>query len=165
MKLDTLEKLYVHELKDLWSANKQVLALLPSLNGAVSDVDLDNRLNGLREQTEARVANIEKIFDGLDFGPQGHKCEGMEGLVKEARGLIGDCDDKKVCAAGVIASVQRMLHYFMAGYGTSRALAEKLGRYPDADVLQDDVSKIGAEDTALSRLADRKINFEALVAA
>lgn len=165
MKLDTLEKLYVHELKDLWSANKQVLDLLPSLNNAVTDTDLDNRLNGLRVQTQTRVERIESIFEGLDFGPQGHKCEGMEGLVKETRGLVQDCEDKKVCAAGVIASVQRILHYFMAGYGTSRALAEKMSRYDDADVLQEDLSRIGAEDTALNRLAERKINFEALVSA
>ncbi len=164
MKLDSLEKLYVHELKDLWSANKQVMDVLPQLNNAVADSDLDNRLNGLREQTRSQIERIETVFEGLEYGPQGHKCKGMEGLVTEAKDILNDCDDPDVCNAAVVSAVQRILHYFMAGYGVTRALAEKMGRYDDADMMQESLSMVSSEDTMLSRLAERKLNFRALVA-
>lgn len=164
MKIDSMEKLIAHEMKDLWSASKQVLDLTSTLNKAASDTDLDNAINGIREQITEQVSRIETLFEDLEFGPQGHKCKGMEGLVNEAREFISDTENPDVRDAGVISQVQRILHYFIAGYGTTATLTEKAGRRKHTEVLQKSLDEIGDADKKLSRLAERKINFEALVA-
>lgn len=164
MKLDSLEKLYIHELKDLYSAGNQVLDAMPGLIDAASDEDLADLLENHRSETQQQIERLEAIFDGLAFRPGGHHCKGMEGLVKEARDLVGDIDEPDVRDAALISAVQRMEHYEIAGYGTARAFAEKLGNYDAADSLQKSLDEQGAFDQAMLRLAQRRLNFQAAVA-
>lgn len=162
MNLDSIEKLYVHELKDLWSAEHQFQNLSSQLNNNAADGDLDNAINGLREQSRSQLERIERIFDDLEYGPKGHKCKGMEGLVTEAKEVMGEADDPDVRDAAIASQLNRILHYEMAGYGVARALAEKMGRYADADVLDEVLGEKGTADRKVTRLAHRKLNFEAL---
>ncbi len=163
MKLESLEKLYVHELKDLYSAETQVLEALPRLIEAATDEGLRQALRGHLEETRKQVSRLEQIFEGRDFSPRGQRCKGMEGLLEEGRDLISSDIDQDVRDAAIIAACQRVEHYEMAGYGTARAYAEKLGEYDAAELLTQSLEEEGAADRKLTELAERRINFEAAV--
>ncbi len=164
MKLDSLEKLYIHELKDLYSAEKQMLKAMPKLVDAITDDELKKAMSSHRKQTERQVTRLETILKGLDAKPGGHKCKGMEGLLEEASdALSSDVTDKHVRDAAIVAATQRIEHYEIAGYGTARTYAEKLGHYDAADLLQETLDEEAHTDQHLSRLATRRLNFQAMV--
>jgi ferritin-like metal-binding protein YciE len=164
MKLDSLKKLYVHELKDLWSAEGQVLDVMPRVIEAVENDDLRKALKEHAEETRAQRGRIESIFETLDFEPGGHRCAGMAGLIEELSDSLGGDVDADVVDAALIAGLQRVEHYEIAGYGVARTFAEKLGDYEAADLLQKSLEEEAAADRRLSRLAERHINFEAMSA-
>ncbi len=164
MKLDSLAKLFAHGLKDLYSAENQVLEALPEMIDAAGDDGLAEALRQHQKETRRQIGRLEKIFSGLDFSPKGHRCKGMEGLLEEARDLLRDVDDPAVRDAAIIAAAQRVEHYEMAAYGTARTFAEKLGNYEASDLLQESLSEESAADLKLTRLAERRVNFEAAVA-
>jgi ferritin-like metal-binding protein YciE len=161
MTIDTLHKLYVHELKDIYSAENQILQALPKMIKAASDTKLREALESHRKESEGHVTRINDIFDGLDFEPGGHKCKGIEGLLTEAGEVLGDVDDDAVRNAAIIAGCQRVEHYEMAAYGVARAFAAKLGRHEDVKVLTKTIEEEGAADRTLSHIAEHHINFEA----
>ena len=163
MNLDSLRKLYVHELKDLYSAEKQIVAALPKMISGAGNPDLKNALKEHLEVTRGQVKRLDKIFAGLDFSPRGSKCDGMEGLLKEGASLLKEKADPDVLDAAIIAAAQRVEHYEIAGYGVARTYAEKLGDYPAADLLQQSLEEEAQADRHLSRLAERTINFQAMV--
>ena len=162
MNIDSLKKLYVHELKDLWSAENQLMAILPEAIDAVEDGDLKRALESHQNETEGQISRLETIFLTLDFGPGGHRCEGMAGLIRELKGAFGSEVHNSVRDAMIIAALQRIEHYEMAGYGVARTFAEKLGEYNASDLLQASLDEEGAADRRLTRLAERSLNFEAL---
>ena len=164
MKVDSLRKLYVHELKDLYSAETQLVEELPGMADKASDPDLKKAFRSHLEETKRQRSRLEQIFKDLDFSPGGHRCEGIAGLIKEAHGLTQDVTDDEVLDAALIAAAQRVEHYEMAGYGVARAYAEKLGDYAAADLLQQSLDEEGAADRKLTTLALRRINFEAATA-
>ena len=104
MKIDTLKKLYVHELKDLYSAENQILDALPKMIEAAADDDLRNAFEKHRKETEDQVRRLEKIFRGLEFEPGGHKCAGMEGLLEEGDEVIKEIDVPEVRDALIAAT-------------------------------------------------------------
>lgn len=163
MKLDSLKKLYVQELKDLYSAENQLLEALPKMEKASTDDELKKAFHSHLKETEVHVQRLEKIFQSLDFEPGGHKCAAMEGLIEEAEELLKSDADPRVLDAALIAAAQRVEHYEMAGYGTTRAYAEKLGEYEAADLLQKTLNEEGHADQTLTRIAERSINFAAMV--
>ena len=164
MNIDSLEKLYIHELKDLYSAEKQLVAALPKVVEACTDKDLKKAFASHLKETEQHVKRLEKIFTRLDASPKGHKCAGMEGLLKEASEMMQEEMPPEVMDAALISAAQRVEHYEMAGYGTARTYAEKLGDIAAADILQETLNEEGLADQKLTRLALRNINFEALAA-
>jgi ferritin-like metal-binding protein YciE len=162
MKLDSLEKLYVHELKDLYSAEKQLLEALPMMEKSATDKELKAAIADHLKQTKGHVARLEKIFSGLDYEPGGHKCSGMEGLIKEGEHFLEGEVESNVLDAAIVAAAQRIEHYEIAAYGTARAYAEKLGRQKEADYLQETLNEEGLCNQALTRLAERRLNFVAM---
>lgn len=162
MKLDSLQKLFVHELKDLYSAESQIVEALPKMEAAASDAGLKEAFRSHLDETKRHVARLEGVFKSLDFEPGGHKCKAMEGLVKEGGELINSDISPKVLDAALIAAAQRVEHYEMAGYGTARAYAEKLGEHEVADELQKTLNEEGHANQNLTRLAERSINFLAM---
>ena len=165
MKLESLHKLWIHELKDLHSAETQILETLPRMVAAASHDELKMALAEHLQETRTHVSRLEKIFKSLDFSASGQRCKGMEGLLEEGRGLLEDAaDEPQVRDAAIIAACQRVEHYEIAGYGTAGAFAELLGEHEAAQLLQASLDEESAADTALSRLARKRINFEAMVA-
>lgn len=162
MNLDSLKKLFVHELKDLYSAENQILDALPKMAEKASHADLKAAFQDHRRETEEHVRRLETIFEGLEFEPGGQKCKGMEGLLKEGDDAMTDPEDDDVRDAAMIAAAQRVEHYEMAGYGTARTYARMLGYEDAAELLQKTLDEEGATDQKLTALAERGVNADAV---
>jgi ferritin-like metal-binding protein YciE len=162
MDIDSLEKLFVHELKDLYSAENQILEALPKMAKKASSPDLRKAFESHRRQTEEQVKRLEQIFDSLEYQPGGHKCRGMEGLIEEGEEVMEDAEDDATRDAGMIAAAQRVEHYEIAGYGTARTYARLLGNDEAARLLQQTLDEEGETDKKLTMLAESGINRDAM---
>ena len=160
MKLSTLKDLYIHELKDLYSAEKQLTKALPKLAKASSSEKLAAGFTKHLEETKVHAERLEKILDSHDQTTRGPKCKGMEGLVAEGADIIEEEADPEVRDAGLIAAAQRVEHYEIAGYGTARTYAELLGDKAGAKLLQQTLDEEVATDEKLTAAA-KKINVAA----
>ena len=162
MESESLKELYVEELKDLYSAENQLLKALPKMAKKASSPDLQNAFNKHLKETEVHVQRLEKIFEKLDEKPKGKKCKAMEGLVEEGQDMMSEFDDPEVLDAGLIAAAQRVEHYEIAGYGTVRTYARLLGDEQAAKLLQQTLDEEGKTDKLLTQLAENSINIEAM---
>ena len=161
MKLETLKDLYIHELKDLYSAEKQIIKALPKMVKAATNKQLAAGFKEHFEQTKEHVARLEKILTSHDESIRGPKCEGMEGLLKEGEEMIEEDAEDEVRDAGLIAAAQRVEHYEMAGYGSARTYAELLGDPDAAQLLQTTLTEESDTDKKLTNLAKSVINIRA----
>lgn len=158
--LKTLHDLYVEELKDLYSAEKQLLKALPKMAKAADSKELRQGFQAHLAETEEHVARLEKIFGELDASPRGKKCKAMEGLIEEGSDVIKEDAPPSVKDAALIAAAQRVEHYEIAGYGTVRTYAQLMGQTAAAKLLQKTLDEEGATDKKLTGLAET-INAEA----
>ena len=165
MELETLRALYVDELKDLYSAEGQILKALPRMIKAASSRPLRDALTEHERVTRKQVQRLERIFKDLDESPRGKKCHGMEGLLEEGKELISERPDPDVLDAGLISKAQHVEHYEIAGYGTVRAWARQLGYDQHVELLQQTLDEEKAADKKLSGLAEGGINQSAADAA
>lgn len=161
MELDTLHELYVDELKDLYSAENQILKALPRMIKAATHTKLRQGFTKHERQTRQHVKRLERIFRSLDERPTGKKCVGMEGVLKEGSELIKERPDKEVLDAGLISAAQHVEHYEIAGYGTVRTWAKLLGYEDHEELLQQTLDEEKATDETLTALAESSINLEA----
>lgn len=161
MELESLRALYVDELKDLYSAEGQILKALPRMTKAASSRDLKRALTEHERVTRRQVKRLERIFKDLDESPRGKKCRGMEGLLEEGKELISEKPEPDVLDAGLISKAQHVEHYEIAGYGTVRAWAQQLGLEQHVELLQETLDEEGEADKRLSQLAESSINIEA----
>ena len=161
MKLKTLENLFHHELKDLYSAETQLLKALPKMAKAATHEELKAGFTEHLEQTKGHVQRLEQIGESLELQLTGHKCKAMEGLVAEGSDLISEDAEDAVRDAGLIGAAQRVEHYEIAAYGTARALARCLGHDEAADLLGETLEEEKATDEKLTELAESAINAEA----
>src|SRR5580693_2528561 len=127
MEMSRLKHLYIGELKDLYSAENQLVKALPKMAKAATSPDLRAGFEGHLEQTKEHVARLEKIFKALGESPAGKDCKGMEGLIKEGAEMIEEDRAPEELDAGLISAAQRVEHYEMAGYGCVSAYAKLLG--------------------------------------
>jgi ferritin-like metal-binding protein YciE len=164
VELNSLQALYVDELKDLYNAEKQILKALPKMIKAASHEELAATFSEHLRVTERQVERLERIFADLDESPRGKKCVGMEGLIEEAQELLKEKPEPEVLDAGLISKAQHVEHYEIAGYGTVRTYAETLGLTKHAELLQQTLDEEGEADKRLSALAESSINLEAQVA-
>jgi ferritin-like metal-binding protein YciE len=164
VELDSLQALYIDELKDLYSAEKQLLKALPKMAKAASHEELAASFLEHARVTERQVQRLERIFADLDESPRGKKCVGMEGLIEEAQELLKEKPEPEVLDAGLISKAQHVEHYEMAGYGTVRTYAEQLGLTRHAELLQQTLDEEGEADKRLTALAESSINLEAEMA-
>jgi ferritin-like metal-binding protein YciE len=162
MELTTLKDLYIHELKDLYSAEKQILKALPKMAKAASNKKLAAGFLEHLEQTKEHAERLEKILKNHDQSTRGPKCKGMEGVIAEGAEMIEEEADEEVRDAGLIAAAQRVEHYEMAGYGTARTYAELLGDKSGAKLLQTTLDEEAATDKKLTSLATSAVNVAAL---
>ncbi|MEP6473604.1 MAG: ferritin-like domain-containing protein [Gemmatimonadota bacterium] len=161
MQMESLHDLFVDEIKDLWSAEKQILQALPKMIKAVKHKKLKQAFRDHLKLTREHVRRLERICKALDVSPRGKKCEGMEGLLKEGSGLIRERPEQDVLDAGLLSAAQHVEHYEMAGYGTVRTWAKLLGYRGHAAVLQRTLNEEGKTDHALTKLAEQSINIDA----
>jgi ferritin-like metal-binding protein YciE len=161
MKLKTLQDLFHHELKDLYSAENQLVKALPKMAKAATHEDLRAGFETHLAETEGHVARLEKIAEALDLKLGGHKCKAMEGLIEEGAELISEDADDNVRDVGLIGSAQRVEHYEIAGYGTARALATLLGHDDAAKLLTETLDEEKATDQKLTELAESAVNADA----
>ena len=157
MEFNTLKALYVHELKDLYSAEKQIIAALPKLVKAASNEQLAAGFMQLLEQTKEHAARLERILSSHNQTTRGSKCKGMEGVLMEGAEMIKE----EVRDAGLIAAAQRVEHYEMAGYGCARTYAQLLGDKKGAQLLQTTFPEEAVTDKKLTELATPVINVAA----
>jgi ferritin-like metal-binding protein YciE len=161
MELDTLKDLYIEELKDLYSAERQLVKALPKMIKATKHPELKAAFKTHLHQTEEHAKRLELICNELGVTPRGKKCVGMVGLIEEGSELIKEKPNDDVLDAGLISAVQRVEHYEMAGYGTVRTYARQLGYESQAQLLQQTLDEEGATDHLLTDLAESRINIEA----
>ncbi len=161
MSMDSLKDLYVEQLRDLYSAENQILKALPMMAEKASNPELKAAFQEHERVTTDQVARLETIFDGLGEKPSGHHCKGMEGLLKEGQEMIKEKGDPATLDAGLIAAAQRVEHYEIAGYGCVRTYAERLGYTDAARTLQQTLDEEGQTDERLSALAETIINPQA----
>jgi ferritin-like metal-binding protein YciE len=165
MKLETLHDLYVDELKDLYSAEHQLLKALPKMAKAASAPQLAKAFTDHLEETKGQVDRLGKIFKKLDVSPKGKTCKAMEGLLEEGKEVMEEDADPTVMDAALIAAAQRVEHYEMAGYGCVRTFARLLDYEEAAGLLQATLDEEGAADKKLTKLAETVINVEAVAPA
>src|ERR1700759_400435 len=127
MDMETLRDLYIDELKDLYSAEKQLVRALPKMAKNASSPQLQKAFTNHLAETQGHVKRLETIFESLESSPRGKKCVGMEGLIEEAKELLEEDAADDVVDAGLISKAQHVEHYEMAGYGTVRTWAQILG--------------------------------------
>src|ERR1700722_7330727 len=137
MSVGTLEELLVDELKDLYSAEKQIVRTLPKIIKAVSSTELQQGLSHHLEETKGQVARLEKIGELLGKKMAGKTCVGMKGVLEEGSELLKDTKKGLVRDAALISACQRVEHYEMAGYGSVRDFAKQLGQSEIASLLDE----------------------------
>lgn len=161
MELQTLKDLYIHELKDLFSAEQQLVKALPKMAKAASNKELAAGFQEHLEQTKGHAERLEEILSSHQQSTRGPKCKGMEGIVAEGAEMIEEEADDEVKDAGLIAAAQRVEHYEMAGYGTARTYAELLDDKEGAKLLGLTLEEERQTDQKLSKLAKSAVNVAA----
>jgi ferritin-like metal-binding protein YciE len=160
-KIGTLEDLYMDMLRDLYSAEKQLVKALPKMAKAAHSSDLQQAFREHLGQTEQHVERIERIFSDLEGSPRGKKCVGMEGLIEEGSELMKENIDPDVLDAGLIAAAQKVEHYEIASYGTARTWAERMGHNGAARLLQETLEEESMANEKLTQIAESHINIQA----
>ena len=163
MKMQSLHDLYVEELKDLYSAENQLLKALPKLAKAASSESLKEAFEEQLEVTKQQVERLDQIFEKLGKSARGKKCVAMEGLIEEGSEIISRKKEFEpgVLDAALIGAAQKVEHYEIAGYGTVRTYATLLGEDEAAELLQETLNEEGETDEKLTALAESEINVEA----
>src|SRR5689334_6488528 len=163
MKLDTLKKLYVEELRDVYNAEQQLVKALPKMAKGASSDELREALETHLDETKGHVERLEQIFEGLDESPKGKTCKAMKGLVEEGSEILEEKGEDSVLDAGIIAAAQKVEHYEIATYGTLRTWADLLNQDEAAELLQETLDEEGEADKKLNDLAEEIVNPEALL--
>ena len=161
MEMESLHELYVDELKDLYSAEKQIVKALPKMVKNATNPELKEAFSNHLDETEGHVQRLEKIFQMLGEKAGGKKCKGMEGLIEEAKELLEEDAAEEVLDAGLISKAQHVEHYEMAGYGTVRTYAEQLGFSDQAKLLQQTLDEEGKANELLTQIAESSVNLDA----
>jgi ferritin-like metal-binding protein YciE len=156
-----LHDLFEDQIKDLYSAENQLIRALPKMAKNATNPQLRTAFERHLEETRNQAARLEQIAEELDFTPKGKKCVGMEGLIEEGKEVMSEFEEDTL-DAGMIGAAQKVEHYEIAAYGTARAHAELLGYTKAARLLQQTLDEEGRTDKKLSQLAESIVNVEAL---
>jgi ferritin-like metal-binding protein YciE len=159
-KISTLEDAYIEQLRDLYSAESQLVKALPKMAKAAHSDELKNGFLEHLEQTKGHVTRLEQIFEELDEKPTGKKCQAMAGLVEEGSETISEDATPAVKDALLIAAAQRVEHYEIAAYGTVKTFAQTLGHDDAAKLLDETLQEEVETDEKLTEAA-QTINAEA----
>jgi ferritin-like metal-binding protein YciE len=164
MKVESIEDLFLDELKDLYSAEKQITKALPKLVKAASTEELSAAFDSHLQETKGHVERLEEIFQKLGKRGAGKTCEGMKGVLEEGSEVVQEIEKGPIRDAGLIAAAQRVEHYEIAGYGSVRAFAQLLGKTDIVDLLEQTLHEEKAADEKLTKISE-SVNQEAQAAA
>lgn len=164
MSLDSLEKLFLEELKDVYNAEKQILRALPRMAKAAESPQLEQAFTQHLKETEGQVRRLEQIFKELGQAARGKKCKGMEGLLEEGKEVLEEEGEPAVKDAALISAAQRVEHYEIAAYGCLRTYASLLGYSEAEQLLQQNLQEEEAADKKLTQLGESGINEAAAAA-
>ena len=161
LKLDSLRDRLVEELRDLYSAETQLVEALPKMAEAASSQELRSAFNHHLDQTREHVSRLKEVFSDIGEKSSGETCEAMKGLIKEGEILLKAEGDPGVRDAGLIGAAQRVEHYEIAGYGTARSLAQRLGDNRIVATLQQTLNEEAEADKKLTSIAEGQVNVSA----
>lgn len=159
MSIESLQDMFLHELKDIYDAEKRLLRALPKMAKKATSEELQAAFEEHRSQTEGQIERLERIFESLDKPARGKKCMGMEGLIKEGDEMAKE-DPGPALDAGLIASAQKVEHYEIASYGTLATWAKLLGMEDAVELLEETLAEEKETDEKLTSIA-AEINMEA----
>ena len=153
MKVDTFEKLFVSELKDIYSAEKQITHALPKMAKAATSEALRTAFETHLEETKGQIERLDRVFEILEKSPTGKTCQAMKGLVEEGSETMEETTEGEILDSALIAAAQRVEHYEIAAYGTVRAMADTLGQKEISQLLQQTLDEEGNADKKLTQIA------------
>ena len=157
MSVDSVEKLFVEELKDLYSAENQITKALPKMVSAATSKELKQAFESHLRETERQIQRLERICSVLGANPKGKTCDGMKGVLEEGSSVFHGMIDGEIRDVALISAAQRVEHYEMAAYGTVRTYAELLGQSEVAQLLEETLEEEKAADQKLTTIA-KKVN-------
>lgn len=160
-KLNSLKDLLEHEIKDLYSAETQLIDALPEMANAAFNDKLKKAFEAHLEETKQQLERLNQVAKMMDIDPSGETCAAMKGLVKEGKDMIKMKGEENVKDAGLIASAQRIEHYEMAGYGAAHAYAQQLDLKDAAKLLEETLKEEKNTDAKLNKIALASINKKA----
>ena len=161
MKLNSMDDLFLHEIKDLYSAEKQLIKALPKMAKAAQNDELTAAFEKHRAETERQVERLEQVFALIDKKAQGKTCDAIVGITEEGAEIMKDYKGSPALDAGLIAAAQAVEHYEISRYGTLRTWAEELGLDDAVSLLQETLDEEKATDEALTKIAESVVNQEA----
>jgi ferritin-like metal-binding protein YciE len=154
MELTSMQTLFVHELRDLYDAENQLVMALPKMAEAATNIDLKDAFRTHLQETTNQIARLNRIFQGLGVPASGMRCDAMEGLIKEGEKIIRVPGDPDVKDAALIGAAQRVEHYEISAYGTARAHAKLLDYEDAADLLKESLNEESKADDKLNKIAE-----------
>ncbi len=161
MKMESLDELLAEELKDIYSAEKQLLRALPKMAKKASSPELKRALQEHTEMTQRQVERLEDVFEALGKPAKAKTCKAMQGLIEEASEIMDEDASPAVLDAGIIAAAQKVEHYEIASYGTVRTWARLCGQEEAAGLLQETLDEESQTDERLTELAESLVNPKA----
>ncbi|GGK69270.1 ferritin-like domain-containing protein [Rufibacter glacialis] len=161
MKLTSLNDLFLHQMKDLYNAEQQLMKAMPEMMEMVSSPELANALETHMRETQQQIQRLEQCFQVLGISGDGEKCMAMEGILKEAKAFMQHDADPEVMDAGIIACAQRVEHYEIAGYGTACTYAKFLGHTDVLNHLKEILNEEKMTDEKLTMIAETAVNRRA----
>ncbi len=156
--IKTLDDLFVHTLQDIYYAENQIVKNLPTMIEKASNPELKSAFQQHLTETQTQVKRLEQVFEMHGQPVKAVDCAAMDGILSEAREIMGDCDDEAVRDAAMLSAAQAVEHYEITRYGSLIAYAEQLGRKDCAGVLQQNLDEEKATDKKLTGIAEHRVN-------
>ena len=159
--IKSLDDLFVHTLRDIYYAEKQITKALPEMIDKATNPELKQGFQKHLKETEGHIKRLEQVFELHGVTAKGVDCPAIDGIIEETEEIAGDIDDKQVMDAALIAAAQAVEHYEITRYGTLIAWAEELGRSDCAALLKQNLAEEKATDKKLTEIADQRVNLQA----
>lgn len=159
--IQTLEDLYVHMLRDIYYAERQIAKNLPTMAEKAGNPELKSAFQTHLVETEGQIQRLEQVFRLSGQDVSGVDCQAIDGILKEAKEIMSDCSDAEVCDAAMLAAGQAVEHYEITRYGTLIAFARQLGRHDCAQILAQTLAEEKATDEKLTTIAESRVNRQA----
>lgn len=161
LEFNSLEELFIHQLQDLYDAEHRLTEALPKMAEAAHSPGLKQAFEHHLAETKKQVNRLERVFEQINQQPKRTTCEAMKGLLEEGEEIISAKGCEDVRDAALIAAAQRVEHYEMAGYGSARNFAQRLGHHEAVRLLQETLDEEGSADKKLTQIAESTVNLEA----